>query len=226
MSDIDIDFLAEVSESGDDAPAAAPAGVDVDFLEEASGDEDPALQPPPPGQELVRARRRRRAQPRPNAASAYGKPGERTPAQHALLTAKMREQRANNRYRRACTSQAEDLVKQFNDISKNGAPSRTALTLQAPRWLSGSHKRKNEGNLKLVATSSARMAPASKLAMAYSGVHCIKSLATMFQCDPHAIEYNQRLVAVAFVDLQSVLAERVAQAIIEKTRELEGMTNS
>ena len=47
--------------------------------------------------------------------------------------------------------------------------------------------------------------------MAYSGVHCISSLSSMFQCDSTTIEYNQRLVAVAFLDLQAVLAERIMQ---------------
>ena len=218
MSDIDVYFLAEASSlSGDDAlapaapnPAANPqladADVDMDLLAEASSGEDPAPQPP-------RARRLRRAQPKPKAVSFYGPPGKRTPFQHAALTAKMREARASKRYRKACSVQAASLTKQFNDIVSSGAPTRLALSLQAPRWLSDSHKRKNLGNLRVVASVVSRMAPTTKLAMAYSGVHCIKSLAAMFQCDTRSVEYNQCLVAVAFLDLQAVMAERLAQAI-------------
>jgi hypothetical protein len=218
----DIDFLAEASSwSGDDAlaPAAANPATDlrcadtdsgVDFLAEASSDEDPAPQPPP-------ARRRRRAQPKPKAVSVYGKPGERTALQHAALTSKMREARACSRYRSACTAQAASVAGQVNDIVSRGVPTRAALSLQVPRWLSTSHRRKNVGNLKVVASESAHLAPTIKLAIAYSGVHCTQSLATMFQCDPRAIEYNQRLVAVAFLDLQAVMVERVAQAIAETT---------
>lgn len=218
----DVDFLAEASSwSGDDAlaPAAANPATDlrcadadsgVDFLAEASSDEDPAPQPPP-------ACRRRRAQPKPKAVSVYGKPGERTALQHAALAAKMREARARSRYRKACAAQAASLAGQINDIVGRGVPTRAAVSLQVPRWLSASHRRKNLGNLKVVASESARMAPTIKLAMAYSGVHCVKSLAAMFQCDPRAVEYNQRLVAVAFLDLQAVMVERVAQAIAETT---------
>ena len=35
----------------------------------------------------------------------------------------------------------------------------------------------------------------------------------MFQCDPSTIEYNQRLVAVAFLDMQAMLVARVIEAI-------------
>ena len=236
----DIDFLDEASslsgDGGDDdgsppvagprlaAEVAAPVSdSDVDFLAEASSDEEPALAAPvvpaADAADAVPARRRRArradrdvAEPR---VSIYGMPSERTELQHALLTAKMREKKAQTAYRKACSAQAADLVNQFNDlIASSGVPSRTALSLQVPRWMSGkSHKRKHIGNLKIIATTHRRMAPISKLAMAYSGVHCIKSLATMFQCDASTIEYNQRLVAVAFLDLQAMLVERVVEAI-------------
>ena len=166
----------------------------VDFLAEASSDEEPALAAPvvpaADAADAVPARRRRArradrdvAEPR---VSIYGMPSERTELQHALLTAKMREKKAQTRYRKACTAQAADLVNQFNDlIASSGVPSRTALSLQVPRWMSGkSHKRKHIGNLKIIATTHRRMAPISKLAMAYSGVHCIKSLATMSSAMP------------------------------------------
>ena len=236
----DLDLLEEASslsgDGGDDdgsppvagprlaAEVAAPVSdSDVDFLAEASSDEEPALAAPvvpaADAADAVPARRRRArradrdvAEPR---VSIYGMPSERTELQHALLTAKMREKKAQTAYRKACSAQAADLVNQFNDlIASSGVPSRTALSLQVPRWMSGkSHTRKHIGNLKIIATTHRRMAPISKLAMAYSGVHCIKSLATMFQCDASTIEYNQRLVAVAFLDLQAMLVERVVEAI-------------
>ena len=157
----DIDFLEEASSlSGDGgdadslghgslpgAPMAIAADSDVDFLAEA--DEAPAapeLQVAVPGDPSVEAApaHRRRAQPQVPQESIYGKPGERTPVQHALLTAKMREKKAQNRYRQACTAQAADLVNQFNDlIARSGVPTRTAMSLQVPRWLSGTHNRRH-----------------------------------------------------------------------------------
>ena len=151
----DIDFLEEASSlSGDGgdadsslpgAPMAIAADSDVDFLAEA--DEAPAAPElqvavpgdPGPGVEAVL-----RPQPQPQESIYYGKPGERTPVQHALLTARMREKRAQNQYRKACTAQAADLKNQFNDlIAKNAVPTRTAMSLQVPRWLSGTHKRRH-----------------------------------------------------------------------------------
>ena len=90
--------MADVGDEdgGDGAPIA-------DFLAEASSDEDGgAVQP------SVR-RRRRRGPPMARPASMYGKTGERTPEQNALLTAKMREKKSQLRFRAAVTAQAAQL---------------------------------------------------------------------------------------------------------------------
>ena len=194
--------MADVGDEdgGDGAPIA-------DFLAEASSDEDGgAVQP------SVR-RRRRRGPPMARPASMYGKTGERTPEQNALLTAKMREKKSQLRFRAAVTAQAAELEKQFHDVVFKSGASRTTMSLQTPRWLSTTHRRNTIGNLQVIchSSSSKKTAPISKLAMAYSGVHCISSLSSMFDCDSTTIEYNQRLVAVAFLDLQAVLAERIMQ---------------
>ena len=143
-ADSDVDFLAEADEAAPELQVAVPgdpAGAEAEADEAPAAPELQVAVPgdPGPGVEAVL-----RPQPQPQESIYYGKPGERTPVQHALLTARMREKRAQNQYRKACTAQAADLKNQFNDlIAKNAVPTRTAMSLQVPRWLSGTHKRRH-----------------------------------------------------------------------------------
>ena len=103
--------------------------------------------------------------------------------QHALPTTKMREKSARNRYRQVSCRQAVVAKKQLNEIgSASVVPPHASFELQKPRWMSSTRKRKQFGSLRIVSVVAPRNSEARKLAMAYSGVRCVKSLAKIFTC--------------------------------------------
>ena len=88
------------------------------------------------------------APPAPKRKFDYGKPSERTPAQHHALAARMRERKAQHAWARRSEQHADKVVEFINGVNKKGMlAANLELCATAPRrgdkfgkgWRSGKH---------------------------------------------------------------------------------------
>ena len=135
---------------------------------------------------------------------SYGKPGERTAAQHMALTAKMREKRAQNMLERMKTMQVQAVCGFIEHIN-------AAATLNAGTQLHMQRSSAHDCGIRLVIRRTGERVHkrlfswSTMLALAFNPVRAVNVLASFYRCSARTVRRVQCAVAHAYLQTHVIV---------------------